>query len=174
MQKPIPYNNTGILQLLQSPDKKNIELGFQLCVGQQTNYSPIMATELQKQALLCIRYNLETAFWQNLTELNLTHCQLETLPPELGKLTPLQSLWLWQNKLGSVPPEIGELTNLQVLSLQYNQLTRLPPDISKLTKLRDLYLYGNKISKEEKRNIVRRLPPEYDIRFKRFEDQHNA
>ncbi len=45
--------------------------------------------------------------------------------------------------LTALPPEIGQLTALTVLDLFNNQLTALPPEIRKLTKLRALYLHGN-------------------------------
>ena len=51
------------------------------------------------------------------------------IPPEIGNLTNLTTLWLWENQLtGSIPPEIGNLTNLEQLVLHDNQLTGEIPE----------------------------------------------
>ncbi|WP_053337297.1 leucine-rich repeat domain-containing protein [Microscilla marina] len=163
-------HESSLLQLLQSNDLSHLKLAFELCKGLQGNYTPQVALVLQQYPLFCAMYALETDFCANLQELNLNNQQLEVLPPAIGQLKQLHSLWAWKNKLTKLPVEIGALTHLRVLSLQYNQLTCLPPEISRLTQLRDVYLYGNKISAEEKRKISQWLPNNCDIRFKRFED----
>ena len=63
------------------------------------------------------------------------------IPPELGKLTNLDSLVLSGNQLtGEIPPELGKLTKLTRLLLDNNQLTgRLPPALRRL-RLWDLTL----------------------------------
>ena len=68
------------------------------------------------------------------------------LPPEIGNLTALQSLYLNNNQLTSLPDAIGALTALKVLSLNGNQLTSLPNTICALTALKDLYLNNNKLT----------------------------
>ncbi|MEH2421256.1 MAG: COR domain-containing protein [Nostoc sp.] len=87
----------------------------------------------------------------NLQTLNLSSNQLSSLPPEIGQLTNLQSLNLNNNQLSSLPPEIGQLTNLQSLNLNNNQLSSLPPKIGQLTNLQSLNLNNNQLSS---------LPPE--------------
>jgi len=57
------------------------------------------------------------------TELNLTNNELTQIPPEIGQLQQLHSLFLFNNKLTQIPPEIGQLQQLRTLSLSYNQLT---------------------------------------------------
>ena len=53
-------------------------------------------------------------------------------------------LVLLDNRLaGAMPPEIGNLTNLTHLELFQNQLTSLPPEIGNLSKLEVLYLDDN-------------------------------
>ena len=46
---------------------------------------------------------------------------------------------------GAVPAEIGQLTSLKRLYLYDNQLTSLPAEIGQLTSLRELNLYGNRL-----------------------------
>ena len=76
------------------------------------------------------------------------------LPPELGNLTNLGSLYLHSNDLtGEIPPELGNLANLQWLVLGGNDLTgEIPPELSNLTNLRELDLRFNDLTGE--------IPPE--------------
>ena len=67
------------------------------------------------------------------------------IPPELGKLANLTSLWLGQNDLtGPIPTELGDLSRLASLSVGSNKLTGLiPPELGKLSNLRYLGLSFN-------------------------------
>ena len=87
----------------------------------------------------------------NLMNLSLRYNELTNLPPEIGKLAQLTSLDLGYNQLTNLSPEIGKLTNLTALYLYLNQLTNLPPEIGKLTNLTKLNLYSNNLTT---------LPPE--------------
>jgi internalin A len=87
----------------------------------------------------------------NLQSLYLWNNQLSSLPPEIGQLSKLRSLYLYKNQLSSLPPEIGQLSKLQSLDLSENQLSSLPPEIGRLSKLQSLHLSGNQLSS---------LPPE--------------
>ena len=95
-----------------------------------------------------------------------------TIPPELAKLTGLQSLHLYENQLtgsiptefgsltaltdlrlygnrlsGGIPTEMGGLSRLVVLYLDDNQLTGpIPSELGSLTNLRDLFLTGNRLT----------------------------
>jgi len=82
----------------------------------------------------------------NLTELSLFDNQLSSLPAEIGQLTNLTELSLFNNQLSSLPAEIGQLTNLKELNLSGNQLSLLPAEIGKLTKLTRLDIWNNKLS----------------------------
>ena len=77
-----------------------------------------------------------------------------SIPPELGNLTNLQALLLWNNQLsGSIPAELGNLTNLQYLDLDNNQLSgSIPPELGNLANLQELRLYNNQLSSS--------IPPE--------------
>ena len=64
------------------------------------------------------------------------------IPPELGNIASLQSLSIEGNKLsGPVPPELGKLVNLSYLSLGLNQLSGpIPPELGSLKSLETLWL----------------------------------
>ena len=71
-----------------------------------------------------------------------------TIPPQVGNLKALRSLWLYSNELsGSIPPEIGNLLELQRLGLSSNDLDgSIPPEIGRLTELITLWLQYNDLS----------------------------
>jgi Leucine-rich repeat (LRR) protein len=86
---------------------------------------------------------IEDCLNRRATKLDLMLLNLKSLPPEIGQLTSLTQLILFDNDLTSLPPEIGELTSLTELNLSYNQFTSLPPEIRQLTAMKGLYLHGN-------------------------------
>ena len=59
--------------------------------------------------------------------------------------TDFIELLLGENELISIPPEIGQLQNLTTLYLGRNELTSIPPEIGQLQRLTKLYLSGNPI-----------------------------
>ena len=75
------------------------------------------------------------------TELRLPNIQLTgSIPDELGGLTNLESLWLWDNGLtGPNPAALGGLTNLTLIcGSGRNQLTGpIPAALGDLTNLLD-------------------------------------
>ncbi|MYB06354.1 MAG: hypothetical protein F4Y24_08375 [Gemmatimonadetes bacterium] len=72
------------------------------------------------------------------------------LPPELGSLASLQSLFIWlDGTIGSIPPELGNLTNLRYLRLmgRTSHLTgSIPPELGRLAKLQVLELWNNELT----------------------------
>jgi Leucine-rich repeat (LRR) protein len=69
------------------------------------------------------------------------------LPPELGNLTAMTDLIIYNNKYlrGEIPARLGNARSLVILDLHWNGLSgKVPDELSKLTKLRKLYLYSNK------------------------------
>ncbi len=87
--------------------------------------------------------------WGRITRLDLSANQLTgPLPPEIGNLVNLETLWLFGNQLtGPIPPELGNLTNLKTLLLFDNELSGpLPAEIGALASLQDLWLYNNQLS----------------------------
>ena len=94
---------------------------------------------------------IKQALKDGVTEVDLSNKGLTRLPPEIGKLSQLTSLYLSGNQLSQLPTEIGQLRQLKRLSLEWNQLSDLPAKIGQLGQLRTLYL---------SRNRLRQLPAE--------------
>lgn len=86
--------------------------------------------------------------------LNLSFCNLITLPDPMFKLTNLQALSLQHNYLTELPDRITELNDLTELYLESNQLTELPASIGRLVNLKKLHLKGNQLKS---------LPPEIGL-----------
>ena len=76
------------------------------------------------------------------------------IPPELGSLANLDTLYLSNNQLtGEIPPELGSLANLRMLHLNNNQLSgEIPPELGSLANLEHLDLSDNDLGGE--------IPPE--------------
>ena len=81
-----------------------------------------------------------------LRQLILYDTQLTSVPAEIGQLTSLKWLDLGSNQLTSLPAEIGQLTALRELDLYNNQLTNLPAEIGQLMSLEKLELLNNKLT----------------------------
>jgi len=71
-----------------------------------------------------------------------------SIPSEIGKLTSLTEIYLYNNQLtGTIPSSIGNLVNLTLLSLGKNKLNgSIPAEIGNLKKLQYLSLFENQIS----------------------------
>ena len=71
-----------------------------------------------------------------------------SIPSDIGGLTALTVLALWQNDLtGVIPPELGNLPNLIWVYLQRNQLDGdIPSELANLANLERLYLNNNALT----------------------------
>lgn len=78
------------------------------------------------------------------------------LVPELGQLSNLQYLELYNNNIsGKIPCELGNLKHLVSLDLYLNNLAGHIPDMGKLTSLRFLRLNHNKLSGQIPRSLTK-------------------
>lgn len=78
---------------------------------------------------------------ENLEELDLSGCNLETINEAIGKLKKLRILNLSSNHhLSAFPEGMGELSELQVLKMDY-VATPLPDSLARLEKLETLRMY---------------------------------
>ncbi len=80
------------------------------------------------------------------TELDLSGRGITELPEEIGQLTSLTTLYLFNNQLRELPKDIWQLTRLRELRLYENQLTELPKEIGQLTNLTGLFLFSNQLT----------------------------
>ena len=72
-----------------------------------------------------------------------------TIPAEIGNLTELQGLFIYDGFTGTIPPELGNLINLLRLDITYTQLTgSIPKELGNLSKLAVLILHDNKLTGE--------------------------
>ena len=78
--------------------------------------------------------------------LDLSDAAIKILPSEIGNLSNLKGLWLYNNQLTAIPREIGNLSKLEGLNLYNNQLAALPSEIGNLSKLERLLLHGNQLT----------------------------
>ncbi|MFA6195695.1 MAG: hypothetical protein WC656_03510 [Sulfurimonas sp.] len=83
----------------------------------------------------------------NLVALNLFKNFIIKLPKEIENLTQLTLLNVAENQLEELPSEIGKLTNLTQLILDENQLENIPNEIGSLVHLSELRLFRNKLKK---------------------------
>ena len=94
-------------------------------------------------------YGVSTDADGRVTGLSLGDNQLSgPIPPELGNLANLRTLFLDGNQLsGSIPSELGNLANLAELWLDGNQLSgSIPAELGNLANLEHLLLGGNQLS----------------------------
>jgi leucine-rich repeat protein SHOC2 len=80
------------------------------------------------------------------TKLDLSDCQLTSLPDSIGSLTNLSDLLLTSNQLTKLPESVSNLANLHVLCLSWNKLTSLPDSISNRTTLVQIFLIFNQLT----------------------------
>ncbi|MBJ55693.1 MAG: hypothetical protein CMQ46_10580, partial [Gammaproteobacteria bacterium] len=68
-----------------------------------------------------------------------------TLPAELGSLSSLTGLWLWDNRLeGTIPSSLGNLSNLEYLDLSANLLSgQVPASLANLSNAQSINLRNN-------------------------------
>lgn len=81
----------------------------------------------------------------NLKYLDLSNCQLSSLPTEILTLKNLESINLSNNQFKEFPKDIFKFINLKALNFGYNQITEIPKEISKFKNIEQIYLWHNQI-----------------------------
>ena len=93
----------------------------------------------------------------SLKALNLSSCNLESIPESIISLKNLEELYLSNNNLSAIPFEIFTLKNLKKLNIQNNFLNYVPNEINNLHNLEEIILSGNNIQKLLKITDLRQL-----------------
>jgi len=119
--------------------------------GKMVGESRILFSEKRVSYLSLSEMGLESLSGEigklsGLKTLVLYNNELSVLPAEVGTLTRLEDLDLIHNSLSVLPVEFGNLINLEYLVLGYNDLSVLPVEIGSLAELRELYLSNNSLS----------------------------
>ncbi|OLF12412.1 hypothetical protein BLA60_09370 [Actinophytocola xinjiangensis] len=78
--------------------------------------------------------------------MSLSGNDLDTLPPWIGELTKLTTLWVNRTRLSALPDTFGQLTRLTFLVLARSRFTELPAPVRPLGQLRYLYLDHNALT----------------------------
>ena len=82
----------------------------------------------------------------NLTELDISCCELQEIPKEFGeKLVQLRYFFCNQNQLKNLPDSLQNLNLLIILSIGYNFLKEIPSWLKKLTNLESLNVEHNRL-----------------------------
>ena len=81
------------------------------------------------------------------TELCLSTCDLEELPPLIGMYYLLKVLDVSNNKLEELPPDIGSCYSLETLNVSINHIKEIPEELMMLIHLKRFLAYSNQIVK---------------------------
>uniref|UniRef100_A0A7S4N7Z7 SH3 domain-containing protein n=1 Tax=Paramoeba aestuarina TaxID=180227 RepID=A0A7S4N7Z7_9EUKA len=95
----------------------------------------------------------------HLTELNLSHNDISSLPYSFGQLTSLTSLNLSFNALKELPSSLDRCTKLEVMHLENNKMRHFPSGVFKIGSLKEVYAANNKAK------IPKDMGPEETIKF---------
>ena len=89
---------------------------------------------------------INVQFIERLTNLNLSHSNLVSLPYAIGNLLNLTTFDCSYNNLTSIPDSIGNLTKIYTLACSHNNITILPESVTELKSLDELDCGYNKLS----------------------------
>lgn len=90
-----------------------------------------------------IQKQIETARNPKVKTLNLAHCTIKTLPPEIFELEHLEVLEVPFNAITALPKDIARLRRLRKLNVHQNQLQTLPLELADLRYLETVQLSDN-------------------------------
>lgn len=104
--------------------------------------------ELRKMTLLRV---------SQLTFLDLSDCDLESVPEGFATLTALEQLDLSHNNIRRLPRSIGQFKQLKTLLLYDNPLLHLPPELTQCRKLNTLILDIEQLQGQKKTEAILKL-----------------
>ena len=99
---------------------------------------------MKRQIFLQWPTDISTHF-PHLKKLRLQNCALQDIPEDIGNLSQLEHLDLYQNDIHQLPSGLAKLTNITCLELGYNKIQDMSP-IQNCNKLRCLGLKGNQLT----------------------------
>eukprot|EP00889_Picochlorum_renovo_P003466 jgi/Picre1/30496/NNA_005860.t1 len=108
-------------------------------VWRQTPRNRYICAQSSLRADIRVKLNLA----QDNGKLDLSECELESIPEEVFDIECLTELSLAGNNLSSIPRGIGRLRNLEKLQLSGNRLREVPDELCLLDNLEGLWLHGN-------------------------------
>lgn len=91
-------------------------------------------------------FNSEIGLLTSLITLRLYNNHITSIPPEIAQLKNLKAFFIDGNPLTSFPAEIFTLTGLDILNVGNSNLTTIPSEIGQLTKLRGLNISDNQLT----------------------------
>lgn len=91
-----------------------------------------------------VAFPIDALKLDDMTELNISHNSITTVPPEILGLTRLLWLRMARNNLSNLPPIVCKISTLQSLDLHGNALATLPSIFAEMTRLISLNLSSNK------------------------------
>lgn len=100
-----------------------------------------------------------------LRTLQLGENEIDSLPPELGRMRSLHHLNIEGNKLSKLPESFFNLRGLDFLNLDGNQLASIPDKISQLKRLRFLAMDNNQLAAMPKSIVTLRELDHISIDF---------
>ena len=106
--------------------------------------------ELPKLYSLSLGFNKLTSldvdlakFANTLTFLDISYNDIKVLPPSIGALTMLKTLYICGNQIATLPPEFANLQALTNFHCANNQFSQFPQVLLQLTQLKKLYISSN-------------------------------
>ena len=148
--KGVNYVPLGAAAEEMSSDNRGVQPSNGTVVNKQT-WDEL---DLGGQGLCALSPVLFNPSYHFLKRLDLVYNQLETLPPEIGRLKNLEHLDVSFNQLTDLPEEIGMLSNLKQLLLFNNHIQSLCYEVGFLYKLEVLGIYGNPLEQGQRDKIT--------------------
>ena len=103
-------------------------------------------SELERQHRLVAAEKIAICIQEGQDSLNLSQCNLSSLPDELGDLIWLEEINLRGNQLTSLPPSISKLKNLEYIDCSHNSFTAIPEELTTIRSLRQASFSYNQLA----------------------------